>query len=161
MGMFSGYENLDDQYIPNNLRPCPIVPPTCEPCPSLKPCKPNLPYEEYNMQGELVGYWWYQGDTVNLEFNISGEVVVEGSQTYITAEDFLQDKQITVKLYNFRREIIAQQTYPGNTTITFSIDDKLAKELVQGVYYTTLEVWSWDVFNKTLIKQEQCTLTIK
>jgi hypothetical protein len=56
MGMFDGYQNLNNQYTPNNL--CSNTPQP--PCPNkydcLEPCKPNKPYEEYNAKGELVGY---------------------------------------------------------------------------------------------------------
>lgn len=161
MGMFDGYQNLNNQYTPNNLCSNIPQPPCPNKCDCLEPCKPNKPYEEYDAKGELVGYWWYQGDTINLEYNIEGEVTVEGSSNYITAEDFLADKQVTIKLYNFRREVIAEKTFEGSTTIIFPIDKELAKILVQGVYYSSLEIWMGEDFNKTLLKQDECTLTIK
>lgn len=34
------------------------------------------PYEDYNAQGKLVGYYWYYGNTVNLQFIIDGEITV-------------------------------------------------------------------------------------
>lgn len=116
MGMFTNYENLQDNYIPNNICPPTPCPSPCPPESKLQPCKPKLPYEEYNATGDLIGYWWYYGDTLNLEFNIEGELVVEGNNQYVDASDFLKDKQITVQLFNFRRELIDSKTYAGNTS---------------------------------------------
>lgn len=66
--------------------------------------------------------------------------MVEDSQEYITAEDFLQDKKITFKLYNFRREPILTLHFPGSTKVMIEIDDELSRKLVKGVYYCTLDV---------------------
>ena len=75
MGMFDSYETLNNNYVPQNKKP---IPP-CSPQNSvLEPLRPRKPYEEINAKGELVGYYWYYGDTVNLDFTIEGEVTVEG-----------------------------------------------------------------------------------
>lgn len=44
--------------------------------PSSIPVVPRSPFEEYNAEGQLVGYYWYYGDTVNLQFTIDGEISV-------------------------------------------------------------------------------------
>lgn len=165
MGMFSNYEDLADNYVPNNLRP---NPPKCDyksNC-NLEPCKPNKPYEEYNAEGQLIGYFWYYGNSVNLEFNINGEVTYEGSEDYITAKDFLSDKLATIKLYNFRREEIVEKVYdlstlPDPTSVTFVIDEGLSKKLVKGVYYITLTISDKTGFNTTIFYQEDCNLFVK
>lgn len=161
MGMFTNYENLQDNYIPNNICPSTPCPNPCPPESKLQPCKPKLPYEEYNATGELIGYWWYYGDTLNLEFNIEGELVVEGNNQYVDASDFLKDKQITVQLFNFRRELIDSKTYAGNTTIIYPIDKELSKKLVRSVYYCSLTVWKGDDLNNTIFEQQDCTLTVR
>ena len=121
MGMFTGYDTLQNNYIPNNLPNCPA------PDSKLTPICPNKPYVDYDINGNVQGYWWYYGDTVNLEFNISGESVYEGEPevtgntitsgttnieptedgNYIDIMDFLADKQILIQLYNFRQEELA------------------------------------------------------
>ena len=159
MGMFDSYDDLGNNYTPNN-----ICPPTEHVCPAeskLAPCSPNKPYADYNSQGELTGYWWYYKNILNLEFNITGEVVVEGSVDYIDATDFLEDKSITVTLYNFRREIITVRTYPGSTTIIFEIDKELSNILVPGIYYCAVTVWEGEDYNQTIFHQIDCTLTVK
>lgn len=82
--MFDNYDNLSNEYIPNNLSyNYPI-----KKCPSkLKPCKPSIPFEERNAQGELIGYYWHEGDTVNLRFEINGEITVETNSIILTMEN--------------------------------------------------------------------------
>lgn len=184
MGMFDGYKNLNNIYSPNNN--CPPPPkPEC----NLEPCFPNKPYIEYNAKGEMIGYWWYQGNTINLEFNIEGEVTftegeskeisnidgMNATQTggYISAEDFLKDKEVTIKLMNFRHEIVkykdiddsikcAIQKFSGSqgTKYIFVIDDLLAKQLGKGNYYLSLAI-SNEGYNETIFYQESCGITIK
>lgn len=43
------------------------------------------PYEEYNAEGKLVGYYWYYGDAINLQFEITGEVSVDNDAIVYTA----------------------------------------------------------------------------
>ena len=100
--MFLNYENLSDSYIPNNLSSHKCRP---ESYTKLSPVDASKPYELYNAKGELEGYFWYYGDTINLDFTIDGEVTLEdGTPTgqYIDASDFLKDKSYTIKVYNFR-----------------------------------------------------------
>lgn len=175
MGMFDNYENITDNKQPNNLPKPPVCKPddnicddVCQvrpvptPAPTLEPCKPRVPFESYNAKGELDGYWWYYGDTMALEFNITGEVVIEGSDAYVTAEDFLKDKKILFTLFDFRREEILTKEYDGNTKIVFDIDYKLSHELVKGTYYCSLQVYDEnELFVKTIYAQQDCTLTVK
>ena len=67
------------------------------------------PYEEYDVSGNLIGYWWYYGNTINLEFNIEGEVTYEGNDSYINAKEFLKDKQIEIKLFNLEEKKLFQR----------------------------------------------------
>lgn len=84
MGMFLNYQNIANNY-PNNL--------VCSfPCvgksyTKLDPVKASKPYEEYNSKGELIGYFWRYGETLNLEFNIDGEITVEDNAIVLTSKD--------------------------------------------------------------------------
>lgn len=74
MRMFSNYQDLSANYIPNNL--------TCKFPTRIEQSKlysqdASKPYEEYNTEGKLIGYYWHQGDILNLEFMIDGEITVE------------------------------------------------------------------------------------
>ena len=74
MGMFLNYHSISDNYTPNNLfKAFPID----GPCSKFMPFEGSKPYEEYDAKGELEGYYWRYGDTLNLEFCIDGEIRVE------------------------------------------------------------------------------------
>ena len=74
MGMFLNYHNISDNYVPNNLI-CEYPKVTTES--KLAPIEASRPFEEFNVKGELIGYFWRYGETLNLEFNIDGEITVE------------------------------------------------------------------------------------
>ena len=75
------YHNIADNYVPNNLItafPNQII------NSKLNPVEVSKPYEEYDAKGNLTGYFWRYGDTLNLEFNIDGEVTVESNAIVFT-----------------------------------------------------------------------------
>lgn len=72
--MFLNYQNIASNYTPNNIT-CSF--PVGQSYTKLDPVKASKPYEEYNVKGELVGYFWHYGESLNLEFNIDGEIAVE------------------------------------------------------------------------------------
>lgn len=75
MGMFTNYQaELLEHYQPNNLVNSFSTPVFDSKLNSIDASKP---YEEYNAKGELVGYSWSQGSTLNLDFSIEGEITVE------------------------------------------------------------------------------------
>ena len=84
MGMFLNYQNIAENYTPNNL--CKMFP-TKIVSSKLNPIEASKPFEEYNIKGELEGYFWRYGETLNLEFNIDGEIVVESDAIIISGED--------------------------------------------------------------------------
>lgn len=101
MGMFLNYHNIASNYTPNNLV-CSF--PVGKSYTKLDPVKTSKPYEEYNTKGELIGYFWHYGESINLEFNIDGEITVETDAIvlYNTGEvpnEFTKGK-ITQKAYN-------------------------------------------------------------
>lgn len=76
MGMFLNYQNIADNYKPNNLM---NAFPRKMNSSKLDPLDASKPFEEYNTKGELTGYFWRQGETLNLEFNIDGEITLEAN----------------------------------------------------------------------------------
>lgn len=74
MGMFLNYHNIADNYQPNNL--INAFPHGCTNS-KLNPLDASKPYEEYDAKGDLIGYFWHYGETLNLEFNIDGELTLE------------------------------------------------------------------------------------
>ena len=80
--MFSNYQNITNNYTPNNTH-CSF--PVGQSYTKLNPIKESKPYEEYNVKGELIGYSWPQGEILNLEFVIDGVITVEDSAIVLTA----------------------------------------------------------------------------
>lgn len=76
MGMFLNYQNIAKNYVPNNLI---NAFPSKMNNSKLDPLDASKPFEEYNAKGELTGYFWRQGETLNLEFNIDGEITLESN----------------------------------------------------------------------------------
>ena len=74
MGMFLNYQDISNNYTPNNLI-CSF--PVGKSYTKLDPYASSKPYEEYDVHGNLIGYFWHYGETLNLEFNIDGEITVE------------------------------------------------------------------------------------
>lgn len=158
--MFDTYENIPQNYVPNNIKPNDPLACKCPPN-KLEPIKPILPYEEYNVEGELIGYYWYYGDQVNLEFNIDGEVTLVDEETYIPAEDFLKDKKITITILDFRNNIVVDRVFDASTKVIFMVDKELSKKMVRGVYNCTVTVWDDDGFTKTIFANEDATFIVK
>lgn len=213
MSMFLNYHNISDNYKPNNLI-CTF--PVGKSYTKLDPVQASKPYEEYDLKGNLIGYFWHYGETLNLEFNIDGEITVEdgaliltskgavpsplegelmqrayntadkkswtctdivdntfiwtedaeftydesGKSVYVTAADYMKDKQVGVTLYNFRMEPIHSETFEGNTKIIFPITTELSKKLVKGIYYCSLTVFN-DSVNLPIFSSADCTLLVK
>lgn len=161
--MFDSY----DAKVTGSFDTTSTFPPKC-PNEKLDPCKPKIPYEEYNAEGKLVGYYWYYGDTTTLEFNLEGEVTVVDQGLYSSVEDFMQGKSVSIMFYDFRNNLIYQKDYSiddvkaSPTKIIFEIDDELSKTLfVRGVYYCSFVIWDGQGLNKTLFSQEDATFIVK
>lgn len=80
--MFLNYQNIAKNYTPNNLI-CSY--PVGKSYTKLAPIEASKPYEEYDAKGNIIGYFWHFGDTLNLEFNITGEVTVESDAILLTS----------------------------------------------------------------------------
>ena len=216
MGMFLNYQNIADNYKPNNLI---NAFPRKMNSSKLDPLDASKPFEEYNAKGELSGYFWRQGETLNLEFNIDGEITLEANailltakgqaptlntlgkvgqraynivdfrsltcsavtttgkyiweedaeftyplnsdrSVYISAEDYLKDKQVEVTLYNFRMEPICKKLYNAAPTIIFPIDRELSKVLPKGIYHCSVSVFNDEVCY-TIFDANDCDLLVK
>ena len=151
MSMFENYNNDLTDYVPNNL------PYKCQ---KIYPYP--IPYTEYNAEGDIVGYYWYYGDTVNLVFEIDGETTVEDKLEYVDVSDTLEGMKAKIDIYNFRYENIYSYTTDASTEITLSIGKDLSNTMIKGIYYITLTVF--DETTQTyipLFKDKDCTVTVK
>ena len=144
----------------------------------------TIPYEQYNAEGKLIGYYWHYGDTIDLHFIIDGEVnldvrryneddnsTVTVEKKYISAEDYLKDKNARITFHNFRYDPILQKEIPiatNYTTLNSSvdirllIDDETSKKLLRGTYYLTLTIFKENEnMYQEIIKDKDCLITIK
>ena len=212
MGMFSSYMT-NTTVIPNNLTA--TFPSSVRTC-KLDSVKGSKPYEEYDAKGNLVGYFWKYGETLNLEFDITGELTIEsdaivykcsndkpdnstkgyigqkaynivdlkswtcvsivdkyytwkvdelfnptGSKSiYISAEDYLKDKELIFTLYNFRHEKILCNKYAGTGKLVIPITLELSKLLKRGIYYCSLDISGKDI-QTNVFSNTDCILTVK
>lgn len=100
MGMFLNYDNIAKNYVPNNLM-CSF--PVGKSYTKLNPVNSSKPYEEYDFKGDLVGYFWRYGETLNLEFNIDGEITVEDDAIVLTSAGLVpsdSEGNINQRAYN-------------------------------------------------------------
>lgn len=88
--MFYNYQNIADNYMPNNLM---NAFPTKHKDSKLNPLEASKPYEEYNAKGELEGYYWRYGETLNLEFNIDGEITIESDALVVSGKGQAPDNK--------------------------------------------------------------------
>jgi len=215
--MFRNYQSeLLKNYQPNNL----VNEFSCStPDSKLISRDSSKPYEEYNIKGEHVGYFWRQGETLNLEFLIEGEVTVEPSAivstvsgetpdelytsvpappryynltdlnswscyvdsgvtkwvqdeefrypdgatrtVYMPVSKYLQDKTVTVTLYNFRmEEVHAWTPEVKNSKVVCRIDRELSTKLPKGVYYCKVTVGN-ELVSFTIFDTNDCLLLVK
>ena len=55
-----------------------------------------------------MGYFWYQGNTLDLVWDITGEALTSDPNIYINAASYIQDCELICKIYNFRREVVVK-----------------------------------------------------
>lgn len=144
MGMFLNYNNIDENYKPNNLT-CSF--PVGKSYTKLDPLEVSKPYEEYNTQGELIGYFWRYGETLNLEFNIDGEITVESDAIIFTNAGVFPDEttigKVNQRAYNIIdlrswtcTSVINDTTYIWEEDLEFEYDETSSKSIyVPAQYY--------------------------
>lgn len=80
-----------------------------------------------------ISAWWYYGETVNLELDLSD------------TEESFEGKQISVNIYNFRKEIVDGKVFVPNdineNILIYSIDQKTSNDVfTEGIYYLELSL---------------------
>lgn len=83
-----------------------------------------------------------------------------GRKVYLSASDYLKDKKIVVRLYNFRFEQIYESTFEGNSRVVFPITKELSEKLLRGIYYCSLMCVSENTC-QTIFNTSDCKLLVK
>ena len=160
MSMFDNYIDIPEGYIPNNIE--------------MKynhQCKP----QKLKIRMELLGYKWHYGDTPSLNFAIVGDFDTNPATLYsiggytqnhptheeikISAEEYVKDSTIRIRILNFRMEEIFSTSVDGATQFSLMIDSELAQKLVKGVYYLDIDLIKDETVN-TLFSGDDCTITV-
>lgn len=146
--------------------------------------KIKKPLEEYNAKNELIGYSWYYGDEIVLEFETTGTVdyatdIYDSSYNpsddssdehsvrnvfgdfYEDVEDYLSKGILKLELYDFRREKVFEQCLPGSSDVKFLITAKSSERLFKGVYRCKLTFIGEQCAIQTLINPEDYIIMIK
>lgn len=177
MSMFTNYDNMPSSYTPDNISPA--RPP--EGC-----YMTTVPYLVYNANGKVIGYQWSYGDTVVLNFKVSGRVLYdafgyvpynESISTYMSTGN----QYFNFKIYNNRFDSIytAQPDFKceedGTVSVKVIIYDTLAQKLVKGQYYLSLGIEGTQInplhaedptqpetlkIRQTIMKPEDCPVWI-
>lgn len=137
--------------------------------------KIKKPLEEYNAKGEMIGYSWYYGDEIVLEFETTGTVDY-ATNTYDSSDDsfestfgdFYEDVEtylskgvLKLELFDFRREKVFEQTLPGSSDVKFLLTEKSSERLFRGVYRCKLTFIGEQCAVQTLINPEDYIIMIK
>ena len=170
--MFDNYIDIPEGYIPNNIEM--KYNHQCKPQ-KLKIMSVNGLYEVYNVRGELLGYKWHCGDTPSLNFAIVGDFYTNPATLYsiggytqtlpteeetkTSAEDYVKDSTIRIRILNFRMEEIFSTSVDGAVKFNFTVDSELAQKLVKGIYYLDIDLIKGEIIN-TIFSDEDCTITV-
>ena len=134
--MFKNYDNISKYYTPNNLNNLHKEPLSYK---ALDPVGGDKPFTEYNAKGELIGYTWYYGNTLNLEFNIDGEIIVEDGSIIYSQINQAPGKSTRGKIgqrcYNVKDLRSWTCTYIYQGTFTWTEDPEFTyPEVGQSIY---------------------------
>ena len=149
--IFTNYNNVPENYIPNNIDQPPIIKKEC-----------NIPLEIYNAKGEFVGLTWNNCDNILLNFNISGNVTYD-SGIYEDAETYLAGKKLQIIFYDFKYFALFNDIFDANINAIYEISEDTQKNvLIPGIYYLQLNLLDdTNNISLTLISPEECQVIIK
>ena len=126
---------------------------------------PNKPYEVVDARGVLTGYFWYYGNSVDLTWDIVGEVTTT-QDNYVDVVDMVKYLIITATIYDWKmckvEEIKLIPTIEDNkVSVTLSINGELSQKLVKGVYEISLTASNAQGYNETLFDTGVCKFEVR
>ena len=156
--MFSNFTNFETTHHQNPFEP--KYPQSKILC-NVEPVSVNKPFEILNYDGSIKGYYWYFGNSVDLEFEIDGEVLLLDQDEYIALEDILATLELNMYIYDFRMEPVLHFSNnlgsenflvidASKKTVVAELTNELSKKLKKGKYYIELVANHRVGYNETL-----------
>ena len=166
MAMFDNYNNstnLNTSFTPNIYAP--QYPPVKTPN-QIMQNNPNKPYEVIDNRGNLTGYFWYYGNSVDLIWDIVGEVTSQISDTYLNVRDIIKYQIITATIYDWKCQVVETirlipQMDGDNVTVILPIKGELSQKMVKGIYTISLVASNAQGYNETLFDTGVCTFEVR
>ena len=126
---------------------------------------PNKPYEVVDARGVLTGYFWYYGNSVDLTWDIIGEVTTT-QDNYVDVVDMIKYLIITATIYDWKmckvEEVKLIPTIEDNkVSVTLSINGELSQKLVKGIYEISLTASNAQGYNETLFDTGVCKFEVR
>ena len=160
--MFDNFNNIKTTYQVNPYAP--QYPPQKMPT-QIVQNNPNKPYEVVDARGVLTGYFWYYGNSVDLIWDIVGEVTTT-QDNYVDVVDMVKYLIITATIYDCKmckvEEVKLIPTIEDNkASVTLSINGELSQKLVKGVYEISLTASNAQGYNETLFDTGVCKFEVR
>ena len=160
--MFDNFNNVKTTYQVNPYAP--QYPPQKMPT-QIVQNNPNKPYEVVDARGVLTGYFWYYGNSVDLTWDIVGEVTTT-QDNYVDVVDMVKYLIITATIYDWKmckvEEVKLIPTIEDNkVSVTLSINGELSQKLVKGVYEISLTASNAQGYNETLFDTGVCKFEVR
>lgn len=171
--MFNSFSNMDSSYTPNNFSP---KYPSMNREEKIQSINPNKPYEVIGRDGILKGYFWYYGNSVDLTFDITGEITLEGGEYFPVYDPRLAvalDFRATI--YNSRHEPIIcfgkseldndcslkVDVLEDSIKVTLPINKEMSNlKMPRGTYYLDLTA-EYAGYCETLFDVDACTFEVR
>lgn len=174
MNLFTEFANISTTYSPHSFQqkyPAFNTPQNNQ----IESTSPNKPYELIK-NGDLVGYFWYQGNSIDLVFDISGTITLQSVDKFWTVNDIAKTLQFEVYMYDFRGIRILEYTNNNltekqllvdvvdgldNATVTVQIDSATSAQLAKGVYKFELIASHSSGYRETLFSKDSAIFEVR
>lgn len=123
MSIFTNYDNLSPDYIPDNIS-------EKEQSKEVKNNKP--PRVVLNAKKEFIGYCWYNGE--KFDFTVKTDY----------KQEEVQNKTLSLVIHNFRGDFVTEASANDSTSVTLPVDDRINELMLAGIYKATLKCMSQD-----------------
>lgn len=171
---------INTQYQPNIYQP---KYPECKTSnSSIQSLNINKPYEVKSSNGDLKGYFWYYGNSVDLTFTVTGEIVIEPCDSYIDISQVINTLDLSATIWDINHNQILyfsngldaeyplevstaftnSETGEVSITVTVPITKELSTlKMAKGIYHVDLIANHPSGYCETLFSSNTCTFEVR